>query len=203
MSVVLLNAAVEHIRAAFTRTDVAEVRAYGGEFSGAELDHTSYTCPAVLVTVLGWKPELQSRRLGGRDVRNVRMAAFVVAKHAKREARMAQAMTLAERLCLVLKAWQPLQLDLPTALGPLEAEPVAENLYGRAIDAKGQAMWLVGWDQCVKPTVPLPQLYDLLAVEIDDTTHEGIAPVPSPAPAAAGLQVTEAVAFSPLPPVAP
>lgn len=199
MSVLLLNAAVDYIRAQYTRAEVAEVRPYGGEFSGAELQHTSYNCPAILVTVLGWKPEPQSRRLGGRDVRGVRMAAFVVCKHAKQAQRMAQAMTLAERLCLDLKAWTPLQLDLPMAIGPLEQEPVAENLYGRAIDAKGQALWLVGWEQCVKPTVPLPQLYDLLAIEIDDITHQGTAPVPSPAPAPA-LVVTEDVAFASLPP---
>lgn len=199
MSVVLLNAAVDHIRAQFTRAEVAEVRPYGGEFSGAELTNTSYNCPAVLVTVLGWKPEPQSKRLSGRDIRGVRMAAFVLTKHARRELRMAQAMTLAERLCLVLKAWNPLLLDLPMALGSLEAEPVAENLYGRAIDTAGQAMWLVGWEQCVKPTVPLPQLYDLLAIEIEDTTRQGTAPASSPAPASAPV-VTEDVAFAPLPP---
>ena len=201
MSAILLTETVAMLRAAFTRVEAQEVRAYGGEFSSAEMDTTAYTCPAILVTVLGWKPEPQSRRLGGRDVRSVRMAAFVAAKHAKREARMAIAMTLAERLSIVLRQWSPNVPSLPMQLGPLEAEPTVENLYGRAIDAKGQALWLVTWDQCVKPLVPLDQLYDLLAVEIDDTTRQGATAAPAPGPAPAALSVSEDVQFAPLPPV--
>ena len=201
MSAVLLTAVIDRLRASFTRADLAEVRAYGGEFNSAEFDATSYTCPAVLITVLGWKPEAHSKRLSGRDVRSVRLAAFVVAKHAKREARLTVAMTLAERVAMVLRQWHPADLDVPVLLGPLEAEPTCENLYSRAIDAKGQALWLVSWEQCCKPLVPLSQLYDLLSVDITDTTRQGTAPA-----AAGGTTnsptVTEQVDFATLPPSA-
>lgn len=200
MSAFLLTAVLDRLRGAFTRADLAEVRAYGGEFNSAEFDSTSYTCPAVLVTVLGWKPEPQSRRLSGRDVRSVRMAAFVVAKHAKREARLTVAMTLAERVAMVLRQWHPGDLDLPVLLGPLEAEPVCENLYSRAIDAKGQAMWLVSWEQCCKPLVPPSQLYDLLSIDITDTTRQGTAPETTAPPAPTPISVSEQVDFAPLPP---
>lgn len=201
MSAILLNETVAMLRGAFTRAEVAEVRPYAGEFSSAEMDTTAYVCPAILVTVLGWKPEPQSRRLGGRDVRSVRMAAFVAARHAKREARLAIAMTLAERLAIVLRQWSPSASGQPMLLGPLEAEPTVENLYGRAIDAKGQALWLLSWDQCVKPLVPLDQLYELLAIEIDDTTRQGAIAAPVPGPAPSVLSVSEDVQFASLPPV--
>lgn len=200
MSALLLTAVIDRLRGAFTRAELAEVRAYGGEFNAAEFDAASYTCPAALVTVLGWKPEPHSKRLSGRDVRSVRLAAFVVAKHAKRESRLTVAMTLAERVAMVLRQWHPSDVDVPVLLGPLEAEPTCENLYSRAIDAKGQAMWLVSWEQCCKPLVPLSQLYDLLSVDITDTTHQGTAPTATGAPSPTPINVTEQVDFAPLPP---
>lgn len=200
MSALLLTAVIDHLRAAFTRAELAEVRAYGGEFNSAEFDAASYTCPAVLVTVLGWKPELHSKRLSGRDVRSVRLAAFVVAKHAKREARLTVAMTLAERVAMVLRQWRAGDLDAPVLLGPLEAEPTCENLYSRAIDSKGQALWLVSWEQCCKPLVPLSQLYELLSVDITDTTHQGTAAAGVPPETPSTLTVTEQVDFALLPP---
>lgn len=199
MSAILLSAVIDQIRASFTTAQVAEVRSYGGEFSSAEMGKLSFNAPAILVTVLGWKPEHDNHRLQGRDVRGVRLAAFVVTKHAKREVRMAQAMTLADLLALRLRQWKPALAagnDL-VLMGPLEEEPVCENLFGRVIDEHGMALWKVDWDQCIKPVVPLEQLFDLLSVEIIDTTRQGIAP--APAPASGSLTVTEQVNFAPLP----
>ena len=81
-------------------------------------------------------------------------------------------------------------------LAPLEAEPTAENLYSRAMDKLGQALWLVSWTQCVKPRVPLENLVDLLAVDIIDITRQGTAPAASP-DNPAPLIVTENVRFGP------
>lgn len=199
MSATLLDQTISYLRAQFTREQVADVRPYGGEFNAAEVGQLSYNCPALLVTVLGWKPDHSSERLPGRDVRGVRMACFVAFKHAERTKRMQGAMLLAQMVALKLKAWKAGALaGLPEALAPLEEEPTAENLYGRAIDAKGQALWLVSWEQCVKPLVPVGTLYDLLAVEIIDTTRQGVAPDPAPGPAAPALVVTEEVNFAPL-----
>lgn len=202
MSGVLLQATLDHLRASFTRTQVADVRSYGGEFNAREVEKLSYNCPALLVTVLGWQPRPQPARVAGRNVRGVRMACFVATKHANREQRLASAMALAELVAMHLRLWQPAALALPVQLGPLDEEPACENLYGRAIDDKGQALWLVTWEQEVKPLVPLEELYDLLAVEIIDTTQQGTAPAPAPAPgpAPAPLVVTEEINFKPLPP---
>lgn len=200
MSAQLADAAISYLRAQLPRSMVADLRAYGGEFNAAEADATSYVCPAVLVTSLGWRPEHESRRLAGRDVRSARLAAFVAFKHARRDERLRGAALLAEALCVQLRAWRPDSTGLPIEIGTLEEEPRAENMYSRAMDAKGQALWLVTWEQCFKSITPLPQLYDLLAIEIVDLVRQGATPEPAPAPAPTPLQVTEDITYAPLPP---
>lgn len=198
MSAALLTESLAYIRAQFTRAELATVEPYGGEFSGDEIDKLSYSCPAVLVTVLGWSPETGGTRLSGKHVRNVRMAAFVATKHAKRELRMAQAMQIADKLATGLRLWQP-STTLPVTIAPLEEDAECENLYGRAIDKAGQALWLVRWQQCVRPDLPLPQLYELLHIDVYDTTRQGREGVPVAAPQppnSAPLVVTEDVAFA-------
>lgn len=200
MSAILLNQVLDHVRAQFSRAEVASVLPYGGEFNAAEVGQLSYSCPAILVTVLGWQPAKGTARLTGRHARLVRLAAFVACKAGTRQQRMSAAMTLAERLALVLKLWMPQQAELPMQLAPIEDEAQCENLFSRAIDDAGQALWLVSWHQCVRPTVPLAELVDLLAIDIDDTTRQGSAPAPAAGPAPPPLVVTESVAFAPLPP---
>lgn len=197
MSAALQQQVLELVRTAFTRAEVAEVLPYGGEFNAGEVGQLSYSCPAVLVAVLGWRPMEDSKRLTGRNVRGVRLAAFVATKHAKREERMASAMLLAERLSLLLRGWTPTSTDA-MALAPLEDDCTVENLYNRAIDAKGQALWLVDWQQAVKPLLPPAQLFDLLAVEIVDTVQQGNVPAPATPPGS--LLVSEEVNFENLPP---
>lgn len=198
MSAHLLAAAIDHVRASFTRAQVAEVRTYGGEFSGDELAQIPFRPPAILLTVLGWRPVHKGHRLTGRMAREVRMAAFVVSNLVDREKRMSQAMQIAEALCIALRTWAPDSTDQPVLLAGLDDDPHAENLYGRAVDAKGLALWLVDWRQCVKPVLELPQLFDLTAIDITDHTVQGTgaaAPAPGVAPT-----VTEDVQFNALPP---
>lgn len=198
MSAALLTESLAYIRAQFTRAELATAEAYGGEFSGDEIDKLSYNCPAVLVTVLGWSPETNGTRLSGKHVRNVRLAAFVATKHAKRELRMAQAMQIADKLAVALRLWQP-STTLPLTIAPLEKDAECENLYGRAIDKVGQALWLVRWEQCVQPAVPLPRLYELLHIDVYDTTRQGTQGVPAAAPLSPNsgpLVVTEDVTFA-------
>lgn len=197
MSAILLTQALAYLRDQFTRAEVATLQSYGGEFNAAESDQLSYDCPAILVTVLGWQPEEGGTRLAGRFTRQARLAAFVAYKHANRDKRMAGAMALAEKLTLVLRLWQPDSLGLPVELGPVETTPTAENLYSRAMDKRGQALWLVSWTQCLKPRVPVPALVDLLTVEITDTTRQGAAPAAGSA-APTPLVVTEDIKFGPL-----
>ena len=183
MSAALLQAAVDHIRTGFTRQEVATVQVYGGEFSAAEVPRLSFSCPAVLVTVLR-----------GKHARAVRLAAFVVTKHVRREDRMAEAMTIAGRLCVLLRRWVPAN-SLPINAAPLNDAPTAENLYGRAVDEQGLALWLVDWTQDAEP---MPgegaELFDLMRVDIEDTTQQGQVAAPGPGPA--GLVVTERVDFN-------
>lgn len=199
MSAELLNATVAQARASFTSAEVRTVQPYAGEFNAVEVGQVSFACPALLVTVLGWQPENDPNvRIAGRHLRRVRMATFVVTKHPEREKRLEQAMAIAHKLCLALKLWKPASLvTQATAIAPLEDEPSAENLFGRAIDAKGLALWLVSWDQHVSAQVPLEQLVDLVRIEITDDTVQGN--LPPPPPAAGSLTVEQDVRFKPLP----
>lgn len=198
MSAYLLQAAVDYLRAGFTRAQVATVKPYGGEFSSAESVQVSFACPAIFVTVLGWEPQLESKRLSGRNVRATHMAAFVVYKHAKRDKRLAGAMALADTAAALLMRWAPPDGDVPVQVAPLMEEPTCENLYGRAIDSKSMALWHMRWEQDIKPLVTPEQQYDLLSIEIIDTTQQG--QVQQAAPGGAALTVTEQVDFAPLPP---
>jgi hypothetical protein len=204
MSVLLLDQVAALLRASFTPAEVAQVRTYGGEFSAGEIDKLSYNCPAILITCLGWEPHHNGKYQSGRLTRKVRMAAFVATKHAERALRMRLAMNLADKLSLVLQAWQPdNSADTPLCSGPLEDAPRCENLYNRAIDKAGQALWLVDWEQTVQAVAPLPVLVDWLAVDIDDTVRRGVVPAappaPAPSPAVPALVVKEAIIFPPNP----
>lgn len=186
MSALLLAQAQQFVRAQFTKAEVATVEAYGGQFSGDEVDKLSYNCPAILITVLGSRPAVQSERLRGKHARMVQMAAFVATKHAKRETRMALAMAVADKLATSLSLWRPDSTDQPLCIAPLEDQCTCENLYGRAIDRAGQALWLVSWMQCVQPTLPLPAVVDWLSLDIASTarSQEAAAAAPAPLPAA-------------------
>lgn len=200
MSAPLLNAAVAWVRSAFTPQQVATVAVYGGEFNGAAIGKVSFAAPAIFLTVLGWRPESNPSKLSGRNVRAVRLAAFVVTKHASREQRLAAAMSLSDLLALKLRYdWQPQNGDSDlVAIAPLENEPNCENLFGNAVDEAGLALWLVDWQQEIKPLVPPAVLYDLLSVDIHDDTHQGTVPADT-GTSTTPLAVTEEVAFKPLP----
>lgn len=195
MSAVLQQAVIDLVRGAFTKAEVMTVAPYAGEFSADESVQVSFTAPAVFVAVLGWKPWVDSKRLTGRNVRGVRMGAFVVTKHAKRDVRMQMAMTLAERVALLLQAWVPDETDTMD-LACLEVDATVENLYSRAMDSKGMALWLVDWMQAARPKVAPGELFDLLAVHIEDhVDHQ----VDEPAAPAGPLVVTEDIQFKPAP----
>ena len=197
MSAILLDQALLYVRGAFTRKDVLDVKAYGGEFSAEEIDFTSYACPAIFISVLGWSPKASGTRLAGRRVRAVQMAAFVAFKHVDRAKRLGGAMNLAERLSLALTAWHPCAADVPMEIAPLEHDASCENLYGRAVDKKGQALWMVKWVQDVKARVPDPELFELLAVEITENVLPGVVPA-APAPGGGTpLVVTDQINFQP------
>lgn len=209
-SELLLDEALLFIRANQEQLRLVDVREYGGEFTAAEIDFASYRCPAVFVTVLGSRPAgNDSKRLTGRNARLARMAAFVATKGMTRDKRMREGLSVAERLAMALHDWKPGTVpdkEPLVELGALEDEPAIENLYGRAVDKEGQALWLLTWQQAYRPLRPLPQLARLTRIDIVDHTRQGLVPAPPPAapPGSPGtLRVTEEVRFETLPPAPP
>lgn len=193
MSAALLNATIDMLRTAFTRQEVPTVQPYGGEFNAVEMDRLSFSCPAILVAPLGWAPGSTTGRLQSKHAREVRMSAFVVSKHVQRTERMLEAMTLAGRVCVLLRNWRP-GTDAVFDLAALNDSPSAENLYGRAVDEKGLALWLVDWTQSIAPRPGTDaELFDLVRIDIEDTTQQGLVPAPPAGPG--NLVVTEDVKF--------
>lgn len=211
-AVALLDEAVAFIRASFTRQQVATVRPYAGEFSASEMPKISYNCPAILITVLGWKDPESGSRLTGRHAKKHRVVAFVLCKNSKsREARMTEAMAISEALCVVLRQWAPMTQEpyaarlnaLGVTVMGLDGEATAENMYGRAVDDAGQALWMVDWYQCAKGVIPLGPVRpavaydDLPALEhvvIEDSVHVNQTPATPPSGDAAPT-VTEKIDF--------
>lgn len=196
MSVELLQATVAYLRTSFTPQQVATVREYAGEFSAAEIERVSFSCPAIFVTCLGWAKAREAQYLSGRRVRLNHMAAFVVVKDAQsREVRLAKCMALADQVGLLLEAWKPADA-VTMALAPLADEPDAENLYGQALDKHGLALWMLRWKQEGKPLVAPGALFDLRSVHITDlTVWQGAAPEAPVPPNTNPLQVQEDLQF--------
>lgn len=179
MSAALLDQVKKYLREAYTPKEVVDVREYAGEFNAAEMSQLGYSCPAILLTVLGWEslPPGGKHRLGGRHARMVRCAAFVVTKHAEREKRMRAALLLADSLAVRLRDWLPANPeDRIATLAPLDEEPTVENLYSRAVDKVGQALWLLTWQQAAAPVLAAGHpsaLVDWLSAELHSTAHAG------------------------------
>ena len=186
----LLDQVTAYVRSQFTSQEVASVQLYGGEFGAGEVDRVSYTCPAIFITILGWEASPSSSRMSGPHARQARLAAFVATKQPKRDARMLQAMMLADKLAVALRLWRPeegLTDDAPLEMAPLSEEPRCENLYSESIDRLGQALWLVDWSQGVQPRLPLNELVDWLSLDITNLTRVTEAAEPAPAPLPAHL----------------
>lgn len=172
MSVILLDAVKGFVRQTFSTSEVVSVDYYGGEFSAEEVVMSGFSAPAILLAGLGWMRPRGGENMAGRAVRVCHMAAFVVTKDGGRSERMLAAQRLAERLDLALTMWNP--SNAPGAVLEVaspEEDVRCENVYNRKIDAKGLALWLVSWRQCVRATVPLPQLYELLGIDIKSTSE--------------------------------
>lgn len=204
---ILLGLAVAFVRKSFTPQEVKTVEIYGGQFSAEEIPHTSYNCPAVFVTVLGWQAPPSGSRITGRHAKQFRLCAFVAYSHVDRVKRMSGALALAEQVGTVLRQWAPMQepgnASLAATIGGLDDEPRCENLYNRAVDKAGQALFALSWYQCAKPAVPLgpvrpavpyPDLYPLSDVVIEDTVHANQVPAAA-APNDSVPAVTEKIDF--------
>lgn len=204
---ILLDQVLKFVRRSFPTIGAKTVELYGGQFSAEEIAHKSYNCPAIFITVLGWQAPPAGSRMTGRHAKQYRLCAFVVFEHADRVKRMSGALVLAEKLGIVLRQWTPMtepgNAGLAATIGGLDDEPRCENLYNRAVDKAGQALFALSWYQCAKPNVPLgptrpavpyEQLTDLTAVTIEDTAHMNQVPEVV-APPDAPITVTEKIDF--------
>lgn len=197
----LQDQVVAYVRSRFTPQEVYEVKPYGGEFAEAEIGAKAFTCPAIFIAVLGWHPEPHGRRLSGKGVRNVYLAAFVMTKAADREQRARSCLELSEQLAECLRDWLPDCTQLTATLTGLDEEAECENLYSRSLDDKGIARWMVKWSQCVqaKTRRTTPTVYPLHAVEIKDTVRAHVGTESAPG---GDLVITEEVSFVQVDPAA-
>ncbi len=204
---ILLDQAVAFVRRSFSKRELATVELYGGQFSAEEIPHKSYNCPAVFITLLGWQAPPAGSRMTGRHAKQFRLCAFVAYEHVDRAKRMGGALVLAEKLGIVLRQWAPMaepgNAHLEATIGGLDEEPRCENLYNRAVDKAGQALFALSWYQCAKPqvprgpdrpAVPYADLPDLETVMIEDTVHVNQVPA-TPSPPETSPTVTEKIDF--------
>lgn len=197
MSVLLMGTVKAFVRGAFSVKDVVDVAYYGGEFSSDEVAVSGFKSPAILIAGLGWTRPRGHERMTGKGCRVCHMAAFVVTSNNNRVDRMLDAQRLAEQLDLQLTTWAPANADdAVIEVAAPEDDIRCENVYNKKIDAKGLALWLVTWRQCIKPRLPLPQLYELLGIDIVSTNvlpHTG----PEEGPVGEPITVTHDILFQP------
>lgn len=162
---------IDSIRGAFDRKAVTDVVPYAGEFASEDAMRLTYTCPAVLVALLGWEPAAgRSKRFGSDEALWLHLAAFIVTNDKDRATRTQRAAQVCEAVALHLRRWKPSIANVD--LGPVESPPTAENLHNRAMDAIGQALWMVRWGQAVDSPLPPAQLFDLVMVSITSNTRQ-------------------------------
>ena len=172
MSVLLMGVVKDFVRGLFTPQQVVDVTYYGGEFSTADdVMITGFKAPAILIAGLGWTRPRGTERMTGKGTRVCHMAAFIITAQANRAERMLAAQSLAEQLDIGLVGWHPADASNVLELAAPEDDIRCENVYNRKVDAKGLALWLVTWRQCIKPTLPLPELFDLVGIDIVSTNH--------------------------------
>lgn len=184
MSILLQDQAVDYIRAAFTQKEAFDVKAYSGEFAAEEIMRSQFKCPAVLVGVLGWGKPGAGDYLRTVKARVVHMVAFVVADQVDRQARMRTAGGICDKLDLLLQAWRPEDDEQPAEIASPQDDIVVENLYGRAADKAGMALWMVRWRQCLQPKAGDGGLFDWVGIDIESTVKavhdQGDTPEPPP-----------------------
>lgn len=164
MSTALLNALNVELRAKAGKL-FKTVDLYGGQFDAEEVPAHSFVAPAALTACLGWRRLPKTGQYIGKNAWLARCAVFVVTKDSNRVARAASAMQRAELVSRILANW-----DRPPCTGKAD-NVVAENMYSRKFDAKGLAVWMVGWwqeiefDGLLRPD----ELPDLVTVEVHTT----------------------------------
>lgn len=197
MSAGLLKLAIQYLDAQL-KADRVKVAIYGGELNAQEINASAVACPGVLVTCLGWVPPPPGADMAGSKARCAQMAAFVVANNTQRTERMTAAMTLAERVERLLKAWSPQDNEFFDVAAPELPSLRAENLYSHRVDKVGLALWLVGWRQCASDKLLSAEqdarLVDWLAVDISSTAT---AAGPDEPAAGEGPAVTHELDFKP------
>ncbi|MCT9014615.1 DUF1834 family protein [Cupriavidus gilardii] len=150
---------------------------YGGQFDEDEVSAKSFNAPAAFTACLGWRKVLKSGTyLSGRYVWELRLAVFIVTKEKTREARMRAAMSRAEVVSRLVNGWAQ-----PECTGKPEGV-MAENLYNRKLDKQGLALWMVAWWQEAEFPKALPELRDLVAVDIETNAVTSVPAPPDPPP---------------------
>jgi hypothetical protein len=144
-----------------------QIEDYGGEFSEDEINAKSFNAPAAFVACLGWRKAKSGNVLAGKKIWRTRIAIFVVTKNTKREVRMTEAMQRAEVLSTIFEGWRPVEVCTSNPDGI-----DAENLYSRAVDKAGLALWMVGWWQEIEMKKgQRPEMPDLEKVEIESVAR--------------------------------
>lgn len=190
-STMLLDQLIDYLK---TQTGKAFVTIdeYAGEFNSTEIGRLGFNSPAVLVTLLGWKPPVASSRLGGPRAARARVAAFIVTKDGKgRVSRMRAAAERAELICGLLPAWRP--TGCINAVSGIEAQ----NLYSAAVDKGGLSLWSVTWWQDIQWRYDPPALSDLTDLQEIDIASIAHTSVPAPLPSVDPLPISHDVTLAP------
>ncbi|QKM51023.1 hypothetical protein B7760_05088 [Burkholderia glumae] len=114
---------------------------YGGQLDAEEVPAHSFVAPAAFTTCLGWRRLPKAGQYIGKNAWLAKCAVFVVTNDGNRVVRAAAAMQRAELVSRILSNW-----DRPPCTGKAD-NVVAESIYSRKFDARGLAVWMVGWWQ--------------------------------------------------------
>lgn len=142
----LLVARAQYEAALRTIGGTVQVSTHGGAFNQKELERYSKAAPHVVLTLLGFEPELQA----GMAVAEARWGVMCFTKQTPGVPRTDSAIALAEAAVQVL-----LPLFAGQELGGRPNSMSARNVYSTPLDFSGTAMWAIEWNQTLELVVPI------------------------------------------------
>jgi phage gp37-like protein len=119
---------------------IPTIEAYAGQFNSGEVKRTSFTAPALFVTVVNGTEGEHTGEFG------TQFAAFLLTKSADREERAEDALALIQR---VLKCIRTIHNKFDCQNVQIATQRSFQNLYSANFDQQGIQCWAINWRHVV------------------------------------------------------
>lgn len=119
---------------------IATIEPFAGQFNSAEVTRTSFTAPALFVTVVSGNEETTKGEF------DTQFAAFLLTKSAEREERAESALAL---IAKIIKCIRTIHSKFDCQNVQIATRRSFQNLYSANFDKQGIQCWAINWRHVV------------------------------------------------------